>query len=131
MNVAERLDRLEEALLHLRRVCEGAIVVVEGRKDVAALAELGVGGTPRLVNEPGSMEDLVDALSETPDPVVVLTDWDRTGGRLARRLQDALVGRSPVDLDARRRLVAVCHCKCVEHVPAELAGLRAKAGRRR
>lgn len=131
MNVAERLERLEEALTHLRRVCEGALVLVEGRRDAFALEQLGVGGTPRLVNEPGSVEDMVDALSDAPEPVVVLTDWDRTGGRLARRFHDALVGRSSVDLEARRRLAAACHCKCLEHVPAELAGLRAKVGMRR
>ncbi len=131
MNVAERLDRLEEALTYLRAACEGALVVVEGRNDVVALEALGVGGTTRLVNEPGTMEDLVDALSIAPEPVVILTDWDRTGGRLARRLQEGLVGRTAVDLEARRRLAAACHCQCVEHVPSELAGLRAKVGLRR
>lgn len=131
MNVADRLQRLYEALDHLRVVCDGAVVVVEGRKDVAALEALRIGGTVRTVNERGTVEDLIVSVAQSGGPVVILVDWDRTGGRLARRLHDGLVGQVTVDMDARRRLAAACHCKCVEHVPAELRGLEAKVGMRR
>lgn len=130
MRPAQRLQELEAAIEHLRQTCEGEVgVVVEGRNDVQALKKLGVGGTAWTVNLPGTIEDLVDTLAREAQEkgwqaVVILTDWDRTGGRLARRLHDGLVGRVPVDMDARRRLASVCHAHCVEHLPGELEGLR-------
>lgn len=130
MRLAERLQELEAAIDFLRVTCEGDVgVVVEGRRDVEALRKLGVGGTPWTVNVPGTVEDLVDRLAEEAHAkgwrvVVILTDWDRTGGRLAHRLHDGLVGRVPVDMEARRRLASVAHARCVEHIPGELGGLR-------
>lgn len=132
MRSYERLERLEAALDHLRRTAVGQLVVVEGPRDVAALGALGVGGDPIVVHRGRTLAARVDDIARLAAgrTVIVLTDWDRTGGRLFRRLHDALVGRVVVDADCRRRLATACHEKCVEHVPSELAALRtAAAGR--
>lgn len=130
MNVSERLQQMEAALLYLRQEAVGSYVLVEGKRDVDALAALGVGGEHAVVNTRGSLEDTVDAAAAKGKRVVILMDWDRTGGRLARRLHDGLVGRVPVDMECRRRLASTCHCKCIEDLPAELAALQATAGPR-
>lgn len=117
---------MEEALDHLRRTAAGNLVIVEGRKDVAALEVLGVGGEHVLVHQGRTLQAVGDGLAETAadKTVVLLLDWDRTGGRLCRRLLDALAGRATVDVDCRRRLAKASHERCMEHIPAELAALR-------
>lgn len=128
----ERLAELEEVLDRLRQAAAGNLVLVEGRKDVRALRELGVGGTHVVLNQGRSLEAVGDRLAEeaaeTHRTVLILTDWDRTGGRLFARFFQALAARVSLDIDLRRRLAQVCHAKALEEVPAELAALRRSAG---
>ncbi len=129
MKSRDRLEHLERALLHLREAAQGGCVVVEGRKDVAALQGLGIGGIHRIINRGQPLQTTIDALVEEGvaagwSRIVLLLDWDRTGGRLLRTLHDGLAGRVPVDIERRKELARVCHCKCVEDVPAEILALR-------
>lgn len=136
MNVsdAQRLEELERAVVALREAAAGNAVIVEGKRDIAALEALGVGGTHIMINRGDSIEVFIDRLAEQAGPahwtrLVLLTDWDRTGGRLFRRLWEGLRARFPVDVECRRRLAKASHVRCVEHVPSELATLRGGAGR--
>ncbi len=127
----ERLAGLEEALHRLRRAAAGNLVVVEGLKDAAALDILGVGGRHEIINRGLSLVDLADELvARLPlgGQIILLTDWDRTGGRLHRRLADCLVGRVKTDATHRRRLALWAHAKAVEDLPVELAALRRSQG---
>lgn len=129
MNPAERLDALEMALGELRERAAGGAVLVEGRRDADALERLGVGGTHLLLNTGSSVQVRIDEvaqlLAETDWPrLIVLMDWDRTGGRLQDTLVRGLAGRAPVDTDARRRIAVVSRVKSVEDLPADLASLR-------
>ncbi len=133
MNAAERLAELEDVLDRLRRDAAGSAIIVEGRNDVAALESLGVGGQHLLINTGQPLEARMDAIAEEAAAcgwprVILLTDWDRTGGRLAGRLQRGLAARVPLDIDLRKRLARATHASAVEDVPADLAGLRARAG---
>lgn len=125
---------MEEVLERLRRAAAGAAVIVEGRKDDAALEVLGIGGTHILIHKGRPLEARIDeivarAQDEGWPRVVLLTDWDRTGGRLAARLRQGLQARVPLDTELRRRLARASHAKCVEHIPGDLAALRALVGR--
>lgn len=133
MNDADRLERLDNALLRLREAARGAAVLVEGLRDRAALEALGVGGVHIAVNRGRSLEVFVDQTVEQAQRdgwarIVVLMDWDRTGLRLQRRLESALAGRVPLETDAWRRVREASHAKCMEDVPADLAGLRRRVG---
>jgi 5S rRNA maturation endonuclease (ribonuclease M5) len=58
--------------------------------------------------------------------VIILTDWDKRGGRLARSLKDACANSGlRYDLDFRRRiaLIAGRWVKDVESLPALLRNL--------
>lgn len=129
MNTSRRLEALEQALARLRLVAEGSAVLVEGRKDLVALEVLGIGGTHLLLNRGQGIQGRIDALvaqanAEGWNRIVLLLDWDRTGGRLFRALHDGLVGRVTVDGASRKALARAAHCKCIEHLPAELLALR-------
>lgn len=123
---AQRLERLEDAVLHLRESAAGQIVVVEGDRDLAALERLGIGGEHRKVHVGRALEPWMDALVEEAGSrrVLLLLDWDRTGGRLCSRLEEGLRARLQVDTDCRRRLARASRSRCVEHLPSELAALR-------
>lgn len=119
-----RLELLEEALDRLREVAEYGTVVVEGAHDVAALEWLGIGGLHYAMNQGRPMEAVLEELVGSPPPVVLLVDWDRTGGQLMRRLEENLRARVQLDVQCRRRLASACQARCLEEVPAELSALR-------
>lgn len=112
------------------------LIVVEGKRDLHALSELGIERQATSLNLGLSMEDLISSIVEGKRPfsssprhdlVVILTDWDRRGYRLAHSLKDAC-SRSglPYDLDFRRRiaLIAGRWVKDVESLPSLLRNLR-------
>lgn len=120
----DRLEALEAAVLHLRETADPGTVVVEGARDAAALESLGIGGRHYRIHQGRPMAAVLEDLARSPPPIVLLVDWDRTGGRLVRSLEENLRGRTQVDTECRRRLALAAHARCVEDLPAELASLR-------
>lgn len=120
----ERLRRLEDAIDRLREAAEAGTVVVEGSRDLSALDWLGVGGHHVPVHRGRPLGEVAEGLAACPQPVVLLVDWDRTGGRLVHALADLLRGRVQVDEECRRRIAAACRCRTLEELPAELQALR-------
>lgn len=130
----DRLEALEHAVARLQEEARGAAVLVEGGKDRRALEALGVPGEHLTVNRGLALEVLMDRLVESVHErrlrhVVLLTDWDRTGGRLFARLHEGLKARVGLETEVRRRLATACHVRTFEEVPAELATLRRRLQR--
>jgi 5S rRNA maturation endonuclease (ribonuclease M5) len=128
-----RLEAIEKAVVRLREEARGGLVVVEGGRDRQALEELGVPGHHFAVNRGVALEVLMDQIvhvvhAERLRKVVLLTDWDRTGGRLFARLRDGLRARVGLETEVRRLLATLCHVRTFEEVPAELASLRHRLG---
>ncbi|MEK6986364.1 MAG: hypothetical protein AABX89_08315 [Candidatus Thermoplasmatota archaeon] len=125
---ADRLRLLEDAVERLREQAEFGTVVVEGLRDRAALEWLGIGGIHIHLNQGDPMARLLEELAAAAPPVILLMDWDRTGGRLSAHLEENLRARVQVDIDCRRRFASCCHSKTLEEVPAELEALRRSVG---
>ncbi len=121
---ATRLQKLEDAVDRLREAAEYGTVVVEGGRDLAALEWLGIGGLHYNLNQGRPFDEMLEELAHNPPPVVLLVDWDRTGGRLLKRLEENLRARVQLDTQCRRRLAAACQTRCLEEIPAELSALR-------
>ena len=77
----------------------GCPILVEGRRDKSTLQNMGFTGPIELVNRGWNQSKLVAYLYEkygNINPVdgeaslIIIMDWDRTGGRLQRRLGDRL-----------------------------------------
>ena len=101
----ERLELLEELILELHDQSDtGAIIIVEGRKDVESLRSLGIKGDIRLSSQQPLL-DLTEQLSRCGKDIVLLTDWDRKGGMAARKIRDYFqaYGITP-DMDIRARI---------------------------
>jgi 5S rRNA maturation endonuclease (ribonuclease M5) len=122
---ADRLVRFEkaakavaEALIRNREVGQGGSgvpVVVEGIRDEDALRELGFTGPIEKVNRGWDRPRIVAYLhsqyciGQTPDggpSVILLMDWDRTGGRIQSDLRERLMAMdAPVDENLRKTLL--------------------------
>ena len=122
---ADRVVRFEkasraiaEALVRNRTVDQGGSgipVVVEGNRDEETLRELGFTGPIEKVNRGWDRPRVVAYLhskyctvrtSDGGPPVILLMDWDRTGGRIQTALRDRLMAMdSPVDENLRNTLL--------------------------
>jgi 5S rRNA maturation endonuclease (ribonuclease M5) len=130
MNPQEHLEALEAFFEELREENLKTPILVEGPHDIEALRALGLKGTLLSLHGPRSLIDEADAIAQTYDALILLTDWDRTGGSLARRLSNHLKGRVKIDLDLRRRLARLVQVPCVEDVPAFHQTLKREAAPR-
>jgi 5S rRNA maturation endonuclease (ribonuclease M5) len=97
MNVAiledmERLERLEMLISELQTLADsGAIIVVEGRRDEESLRFLGIKGEIMFASRQPLLE-FAELLSMSGKEIVLLTDWDKKGGIIARKIIQHLVG---------------------------------------
>jgi 5S rRNA maturation endonuclease (ribonuclease M5) len=93
---ARFLDECEDA---------GTVIVVEGERDRASLRRLHVPARIVALHHGRSTSEVAEELAHGTRRLVVLTDWDTKGGRLAQRLREHLAAQPLwLDLDFRRRL---------------------------
>ncbi len=123
----ERLELLEEIILELQEQSDtGAIIIVEGRKDVESLRSLGIKGELRLSSQQPLL-DLTEQLSRCGKDIVLLTDWDRKGGMAARKIRDYFqtYGITPnTDIRARIGYLVKKRIKDIESLGRYIGKLR-------
>jgi len=107
-------------------------VVVEGIKDVEALKRLGVSKNVTSMGKGRSIFTFCEDLAKRHKKVVILTDWDRKGGKLARALKEAF-GANGVKVveDIRTKLVILSkkEVKDIESLPTFIENLKATTRR--
>ena len=106
-NAEERWHKAAQALATARQRNReaNAAVFVEGRRDRLALERLGFSGPIEVLNRGWSVDDVLvylvehygrkSAVDDGPS-IIVLMDWDRTGGRL-----QSTIRRNLESLDVR------------------------------
>jgi len=127
----ERLEALEEIFTELEDASETSVVIVEGMKDVAALELLGVTKNVVTLSKGTSVFSFSENLARRWKSAVVLTDWDRKGGHLARMLKEALMHNGvTVNETIRAHLVMLSkkEIKDIESLPRFVKNLRAQVG---
>ena len=101
----DRLEALERVLDELRERGPGVAIIVEGDRDVISLRALKVPPPIIKLNQGVSLLNLCEDLAREYKAFIVLTDWDRKGGQLARHLERHFRSTgAAVDVDTRRRL---------------------------
>lgn len=132
-NAEERWHHAAQELARVRarnRVA-GAAVLVEGRRDRIALERLGFTGPVEVLNRGWSVDDVLVYLLETygrkskvdnGPSIVVLMDWDRTGGRLQTTIRRNLESLD-VRFDERLRSTLMRCLKPETRVVEGLSGL--------
>ena len=112
------LEAIEEVITELNEKSDTAkngnelpffpfLIVVEGRRDVASLRNLGI--KPEIEIWPCANKPIAafcEKIAETKKSVVILTDWDRKGGILASALKNQLQNLDvSCDGDCREKLL--------------------------
>lgn len=122
--ILEVLDKIEDK-------SADTPVVVEGLKDVEAMRNLGLRRNVVSLGKGLTVFAFCERLSRKHGTAVILTDWDRKGGKLARMLKDALEAngvRADTDLRAKLVLLTKKDIKDIESLPKYVERLRTMAG---
>ncbi|OIR23484.1 MAG: hypothetical protein BEU00_02650 [Marine Group III euryarchaeote CG-Epi3] len=107
----------------------GFPIVVEGKRDTLALRKLGIDADIIELNDGTSVLSTVERLFQkfgSSSEFIILTDWDKTGNKLAKQL--ILYGES-CDLIPNDKLrltlskFAAKEISCVEELPTFVHGL--------
>ena len=69
---------------------EGKVILVEGKRDEIALRTLGFTGPIEKLNRGWTVDRVVVYIVENYGSCIVLMDWDRTGGRLQRKIANLM-----------------------------------------
>ena len=128
MDRSKTLEELEDVLEDLAEASKTTPVIVEGTSDKKALARLGVTGIVFVLNDGHSIIDTCTRLATDFRMAIIMTDWDRKGGQLARALMNALEANDMhynTDLRAKISMLAKKEIKDVESLPAYVERLKA------
>ncbi|MFQ6128365.1 MAG: toprim domain-containing protein [Thermoplasmata archaeon] len=130
----KQAEKLIKLIARLKEENDRYPVIVEGRKDEKALRRIGLFGIILRLDQGDSIFNLCEALREDHEKVLILTDWDRRGGRLARALREGLKANGiSYDDDFRRQIAFLVRkeVKDVEGLPKLLSKLSGSAPNRR
>jgi len=85
----------------------GSVILVEGKRDVRAMKQLGFTGPIEQLNRGWPVDRFVVWIVENFNmPPIVLMDWDRTGGRLQRDIQRRMESLDVIISDDLRRTLS-------------------------
>jgi 5S rRNA maturation endonuclease (ribonuclease M5) len=127
----KRLERIEELLSELSEYSSrGAIIIVEGKRDVLSLKRLGIEGNFELATR-HSLFNFSERITQLGSEVVILTDWDRRGDLLAIKLSGYFesFGLKPeLEIRNKIRLISQKEIKDIESLYTYVSRLRLKTG---
>ena len=121
----ERAERLREVIQHLLEINKKFPVIVEGKKDAAALRNLGLVGDIITLHNGQNLYDFCDDIIHRFHRVIVLMDWDRKGETLNKTVSIHLKGCWEEFSSFRELLKILCQkeIKDIEGIPKLLMRL--------
>ena len=128
---AERAERLREVLDGLIEINRKVPVIVEGKRDSAALRSLGFEGEIINLHRGQSLYDFSEEMTDRYDRIVLLLDWDEKGDQMTRALEEGLKGCFEEFRTFRDVIRILCQkdIKDIEAIPALLRRLEGIAGK--
>ena len=121
------MEQIEKVLSQLQDLSETTPIIVEGLRDIAALKRMGITRNVISLGKGDSIFNFSENLSRTTRRAIILTDWDRKGGQLARMLREALMANGVIANDnirAKLGILSKKEVKDVESMPAFVERLR-------
>ncbi len=130
---AERAERLKEVLQTLYEVNKRFPVIVEGRRDVNALRQIGLVGDIITLHSGKGLYEFCEDIAEEQRHVILLLDWDDKGEKLFKTLAENLKGLWEEFAPLREIIRVLCQkdIKDIEGIPGlleRLAGSAVKVG---
>jgi len=127
----KRLERVEELLSELSEYSgRGAIIIVEGKRDILSLKRLGIEGDFELATR-YPLFNFSERIAELGREVIILTDWDRRGDLLAVKLSEYFESfglRPELQIRNKLKLISQKEIKDVESLYNYVTRLRLKTG---
>jgi len=116
------------------KICaeNGMPILIEGKKDERALRNLGVDGNFIKVSGSGlKLFEIAEQSVKSSSKVIILTDFDKKGEQLAKRLAGDIqsLGSYP-NLDFRRKIMGITRkfIKDIESLPRHMEQLELEEG---
>lgn len=121
----ERAAKLREVFELLSERNKFSPVIVEGRRDAAALRELGLPGEILTLHSGRSIYDFCEEIAEKFHRVIILLDWDEKGESLNKTLCRHLNGQWEEFSPFRELIKILCQkeIKDIEGIPKLLRRL--------
>lgn len=111
------------------KICaeQGMPILIEGKKDENALKKLGINGTFIKVSGSGlKLFEIAEKSVKSSSKVIILTDFDKKGEQLAKRLAEDIqsLGSYP-NLEFRRKIMGITRkfIKDIESLPRHMEQL--------
>jgi len=103
---------------------QGMPILIEGKKDEEALRDLGINGNIiKVSGSPLKLFEIAEIAALSSSKIIILTDFDKKGNQLARKLSEDIqrLGSNP-DLQLRRKIMAITrrYIKDIESLPRHL-----------
>ena len=125
------IEALEELIATLLDAsCQGAAVIVEGRRDLQALRALGLPGPVIMASRRPAL-DLAEEAARSYAQIILLTDWDRKGDEMCRTIERHLrsMGSRPDgEIRSRLRKLVKKEIKDVESLSQYIERMREQYG---
>ncbi|AGF96246.1 Toprim domain protein [Methanosarcina mazei Tuc01] len=127
----KRLERIEELLLELSESAErGAVIIVEGKRDILSMKKLGIKGSFELATR-YSLFNFSERVASLGCEVIILTDWDRRGDLLAAKLSEYFENfeiKPDLQIRNKLKLISQKEIKDIESLYTYVSKLRVKTG---
>ena len=123
------MEQIEKVLSQLQDLSETTPIIVEGLRDIAALKRMGITRNVISLGKGNSIFNFSENLSRTTKRAVILTDWDRKGGQLARMLKEALLANGVIaneNVRAKLGILSKKEVKDIESMPAFVERLQSR-----
>ena len=131
-HLKDRVERIEQVIAKLREEsAKSKPIVVEGKKDLQALRDLGIIGKILTVKTGGKsfLEATAEIEALHADEVILLLDFDRRGKEGTGRLQQSLK-RTKINVNSQFWLelhgLVGREIHCIESLPSYLSTLQQK-----
>ena len=130
MNHKEALEEIERAIEEIRERNKEIPIIVEGEKDVKALQSFDINGDIITIHCGKEIANLCDYIASHYKEIIILTDWDRKGWQLCKRIERNLKGRTKCITEYRLIFAKNSMVKDIESMPTFLKNLRNKINKK-
>ena len=106
MNITEQEIQDLKNFVFLLNAKQDCAIIVEGKRDSAALKKIGVSGKVLEFHRFQGLRRFVDSVSKY-NSLVILLDRDRKGRYLTAKIIEQLERQTKIDLSFKRKLVSI------------------------
>ncbi len=120
MRLKEELEGVQDILAKIKKEDKSIPIIVEGRKDKKALRSLGIKRKIIKIKKGKAIFRIIERLRKDHDKVIILTDWDSTGGKLCYKIKKACESNDiKYDIEYRKQMIKFLkkEVKDVESIP--------------